>query len=243
MIPGHLNSYTISGLKPGITYEGQLISVLRFGRQELTRFDFTTNYGSCESWVLSINQQYRYEGSCFIWLLFPCMATFLLLSNCPEYKRFKRWYWSKKCLQRHEIVIVLCFSKPGIPHCSVKSSLSDCLGQLLPALTSYAAGSQLFFSLFLKFSISVSPTVATSQGETTQPPPVVDTSESVTEITSSSFVISWVSASDTVSGFRVEYELNEQGQGAGQPMVLGKCRCPRIQNEGSGAGVVHCNLT
>lgn len=170
LIPGHLNSYTISGLKPGLTYEGQLISLLRFGRQEVTRFEFTTTYGSCEL-LTNVSASQSIKGCRFI----------LKMS-----KIFRIGH--VKALFCHAMLI-----------------------------------SDVIFSATLTLSsVSAPAAVATSQGETTQPPPMVDIAESVTEITSSSFVISWVSASDTVSGFRVEYELTEQGQGTGQAIVLGK---------------------
>ncbi|XP_072434710.1 fibronectin-like isoform X2 [Chiloscyllium punctatum] len=109
-IPGNMYSYTIRDLKPGLTYEGELIGRVWNGRSMVTNFEFTTSY--------------------------------------------------------------------------VSRSPTEGETPLLPEEDIIRESS---------------------------------TTESITEITSSSFVVSWVSASDTVSGFRIKYELSED---QAQPQYL-----------------------
>uniref|UniRef100_UPI00358ED1FA fibronectin-like n=1 Tax=Myxine glutinosa TaxID=7769 RepID=UPI00358ED1FA len=105
-VPAGTNTYTIKHLRAGVTYEGQLITLLAQGTREVTRFEFTTSL---------------------------------------------------------------------VTHHGVSSR-----------------------------RIIYQPSSSTLT-------PLVVRSETVTEITSSSFVVSWVSASTSSSGFRVEYELSEEG--------------------------------
>ncbi|XP_072339204.1 fibronectin-like isoform X3 [Scyliorhinus torazame] len=109
-VPGNMFSYTLRDLRPGITYEGQLISKLLNNRRVVSKFEFTT-------------------------------------SSMP---------------------------------------LSPAEGMSEPLA---------------------------SEDRITES----SVTESIKEVTSSSFVVSWVSASDTVSGYRIKYELSEDNA---QPQYL-----------------------
>ncbi|XP_052004286.1 fibronectin-like isoform X35 [Xyrauchen texanus] len=308
-IPGHLNSYTIAGLKPGIIYEGQLISILHFGRREFTRFDFTTNYGSLATFegktthpppvVDTIESVTEITSSSFVisWMSasdtvswfrveydlseeggqtgqpivldLPHTATSVNISELLPGRKYTVNVYevtnqgepnlilstsqtttpdapSDHKVDVGETAIVISWSKPlapitgyrvvytpseegssgstelNLPNTATSVTLGDLHPGRLYNIRIYSVEESLESEpVFVQVTTAGEPlTVATFDGETTHPPAVVDTFESVTEITSSSFVISWMSASDTVSGFRVEYDLSEEGRQTGQPNVL-----------------------